>query len=228
MFVCPYCHQDETENHSKDTPHEGRYCSKECYQQSWSSHKLTHKPATTAKNMSAGQSEDLALKEMIVMASDMMTSSPIGRQRSRSTSAISCRYDEGEEELETDDLDVNPIPPLPIPDNNLTTLVVDVDSTLVDSTLIENLSAGKVSGNVSVGNVSAGNVPVPERSSNIIGASYHNLIPPPPPYLPNYYPWQTTYPQLQLLIGHIEEIKAEVLFHTTPPLICVTLFLTNF
>ena len=167
------------------------------------------------------------MKEMIMMASDMMASSPIGRQRSRSTSAISCRYDEGEEELETDDLDVIPTPPPPIPDNNLTT-VVDVDSTLVDSTLVENLSAGKVSGNVSVGNVSAGIVPVPERGSNIIGASYHNLIPPPPPYLPNYYPWQTTYPQLRLLIDHIEEIKAEVRFHTTPPLICVTRFLTNF
>jgi len=165
LFVCPYCHQEETENHSKDE--EGRYCSKECYQLSWPSHRTKHKPDTTA-----------LLDEMVVMDNDK-ASNTIGRQRSRSTSAISCRFDEDEkEELEVDDLDMTIPTSPPIPDN-----------LIVDSTLAENVN---------------------ERSSNIIGASYHNLIPPPPPYLPNYYPWQSTYPQLQLLIDHIEEIKAEV------------------
>ena len=184
-FVCPYCHQEE-ENQSKDTQHEGRYCSNECFKLSWPTHKTIHKPAA-AGDLSALDADD-------VLALDMaMAGATIGRQRSRSTSAISCRYNEpvdregnpialdvhdhnnnndndNEDEQEQDDLDVNPLPP-PVIDN---------------STVNHDLT-GDLTGNLT------------GRGSNIIGASYHNLIPPLPPHLPNYYPWQTTYPQVDTL-----------------------------
>ena len=161
----------------EDIQLKGTYCSNECFKLSRPSNKTMQKP--TATEMTDIEAEEAAAMD-----------STIGRQRSRSTSAISCRFCElvdgegnpidlnvhGEEEdPEQDDLDVAPLPP-PILTNPTT-----------DHHVTEN-STGDVTGNAS------------GHSSNIIGASYHNLIPPPPPYLPNYYPWQTTYPQVQTLI----------------------------
>jgi hypothetical protein len=183
-LACPYC-----KSSGLLTDEVGRYCANDCFKAAWSTHKFLHKPiavagtstppAAAVPSTEHEHENEHENEHEKEHEKEHENEGGEGRKRSPSTSALSTRYD-GHAQT-TPDAAASPGPGVGVmaQNNAIGTNAYDADADDDDDE----------------------------------DDSLHNTLPPPVeqylPYLPNFYDWRRTYPQLKILMDNIELLKAE-------------------